>query len=394
MNVETIKNEIAQLHNEAVELTKKQNLTTADKAQFELKMSKVEQLRAQLKSMQTTDAQRLEKVREVAGSIGSEERTAVQRVIDAKLGLEERKKLATEELRSYLNGETRTYSQLTTTNPGALIPVEFEYQLILTEMAAGPLVAGSPACSEIKTPTGGPRKMPISDDLSNLGFVHSESTPAVNDGEITPGQLSLGVSTFDSGIVVMSRELAEDADWIVGQQVMQKALGARLGRIQNKTFLASLLTQLAANSSSSVAAGGSTAAYSDITNLVGSVNAQYRYSDKAGFLMNSSTQKALAGLTGNGLPIFKNILAQKPELMGYPVYVSDFADSIASGKNPIVFGDWSYVFIRHIPGTELLVLRQRFAELGQIGFIGRKRADLQYAVPSTADSAIKVLHFA
>jgi HK97 family phage major capsid protein len=87
------------------------------------------------------------------------------------------------------------------------------------------------------------------------------------------------------------------------------------------------------------------------------------------------------------------VMASRPKLMDYPVYVSDYADSIASTKNPILFGAWEYVFIRHIPGVELQVMRQRFLEQYSTGFIARKRADLQYAVPATSDSAIKMLHF-
>lgn len=379
MTIESINAELRAIQQEGDAITKKAPLTTPDRTRFEFLMSKAATLRSQLKSLQTTDVQRLEKLREVERELG----------IDANTGN------ASAELRCFLNGETRTYSALTTTSTGALIPTEFEYQLVQTAMAAGPLVAGSTVCSEIKTPTGGPRKMPMTDDLSNQGFVHSESTPVITEAEMTLGQVSMGCSAFDSGILLMSRELSEDANWTTGQQVLQKSLGARLGRIQNKTFLAALLTQLAGNSSASVVAAGSSIAYGDTVNLVSSVNAQYRSSDKTGFLMNSSTQKALGNLLDTaGRPIFRHILAQKPSLHDYPVYVSDFADSIASGKNPILFGDWSYVFIRHIPGTELLTLTQRYAEQGSVAFIGRKRADLQYAVPSTADSAIKILHFA
>jgi HK97 family phage major capsid protein len=280
---------------------------------------------------------------------------------------------------------------------GPLVPTQFEKQLILTALAAGPLVAGSPACSEVQTPTGGARKMPISDDLANIGFVQVEgSSSPYSEGELTLGQVSMGATTFSSGIAVLSNELLQDAEWVVtGEKVLQSTLGKRLGRIQNSTFLPALITALGSNPSASVAAGASTLAYSDLTNLVGAVNAQYRYSEKAGFLMNSSTQKAIANLKDSQLrPIFADVMASRPTLMDYPVFVSDYADSISSTKNPILFGDFSYVFIRHIPGITLQVMTQRFIENYQTGFIARKRADLQYAVPTTADSAIKMLHFA
>jgi HK97 family phage major capsid protein len=81
-------------------------------------------------------------------------------------------------------------------------------------------------------------------------------------------------------------------------------------------------------------------------------------------------------------------------MMGYPVYVSDYADNVATGKNPILFGDWSFVFTRSMPGYDLQVLKEQFVISGYTGAILRKRSNLQYAVPTTADSAIKMLHFA
>ena len=330
--------------------------------------------------------------------VTDEERNAKADAIAKEFGIDPNvsgEQRASQELRSFINGETRTYAALTTTANGALVPVQFEKQLVMTAMAAGPLVAGSTACSEVQTPTGAARKMPLTDDLSNAGFVQTEAG-SPTEAEIALSQDSLGTSIFSSGIVVLSNELLQDADWIVtGEKVLQGTLGKRLGRIQNSTFLAALMTALAANSSASVAAAGSSLAYSDLTNLVGSVNAQYRYSEKAGFLMNSSTQKAIANLKDSQLrPLFADVMASRPKLMDYPVFVSDYADSITSTKNPILFGDWSYVFIRHVPGIELQVMSQRFMEQYSTGFIARKRADLQYAVPTTADSAIKMLHFA
>jgi HK97 family phage major capsid protein len=65
---------------------------------------------------------------------------------------------------------------------------------------------------------------------------------------------------------------------------------------------------------------------------------------------------------------------------------------VAAGKNAILFGDFSYVFTRSMPGYDLQVLKEQFAVNGYTGVILRKRTDLQYAIPSTSDSAIKMLH--
>jgi HK97 family phage major capsid protein len=338
-----------------------------------------------------SDEERLAKLNDLRASEGL---PAVERLGSDKSAAQR----ASEEVRSAILGEQRTYTALNISvgsQGGFFVPAQFEERLIELQMSAGPLYAGSPALSNIETTSNGPRKMPLTDDTAATGYVQTENG-APTEAEVTLSQVSMGTSTFSSGIVVMSNELIQDiSGWATGEGVLQSSLAKRLGRIQNSTFLASLITTLTANSSASVAAAGSVLAYRDLVALVGGVNAAYRYSDKAGFLMNSSTQKLIAGLADSqGRPLFPDVMASRPKLMGYPVYISDFADSVASGKNPILFGDWSYVFLRHIPGIALQTMKERFSENFQTGFIARKRADMQYSVPSTSDSAIKMLHFA
>jgi HK97 family phage major capsid protein len=78
-------------------------------------------------------------------------------------------------------------------------------------------------------------------------------------------------------------------------------------------------------------------------------------------------------------------------LLGYRCFVSDYADNIVTGNHPLIFGDWSYLYSRHVPGFELQVMKERFSADGFQGFIIRQRGDIQYSVPSTSESAIKML---
>lgn len=294
--------------------------------------------------------------------------------------------------------EYRTYTGLDISGNGSgLVAAEFEKRLVETQMSAGPLYAGSPALTNLTFKTNAPLRLPICDDISATGYVQADQTAVIEAELATVGAVSLGTTTFSSGIVLGSVELILDLEsWTTFEGLLLSSLGKRLSRIQNKTWLASLITSLAANSSATVAAETSTAvSYNDCVNLCASVNAQYRYSDKAAFIFNSSTQRSLAELKDSqGHPIVEpSLLASRPTLFGYPVYVSDFADTAASGKNPVIFGDLSYIYTRSLEsGFDLQVLKEQFAVNGYIGTILRKRADMQYAVPTTADSAIKVLH--
>ncbi|HWY70902.1 MAG TPA: phage major capsid protein [Terriglobales bacterium] len=302
----------------------------------------------------------------------------------------------TKEIRRVLKGEVRTAMSVGTNNAGGyLVPAQFEKELILMQKAAGPLYADSELLTNIPTADGGPRVMPASDDLANEGYIQNENT-VVTEVDPVLSQVSMHATTFSSGSVLVSNELVEDAFEAI-ENVLQRSLAARLSRAQNKQFLSSLLTTLAANSSAAVAAGGAAIAADDVHNLIYSVNAQYRGSQKCAFLLNSSTAKSIAALKdSNGRYIYQFIRDEAGvlSLEGFPVYFSDYCDNIASTKNPILFGDFSYIMLRHVPGITLQVLSQRYADQGSTAVIARKRADMQYAVPSTSDSAIKMLHFA
>jgi HK97 family phage major capsid protein len=369
---------------EAISLKPAGTVTPQDKQRFNFLMSQV----SLLKSGALSDETRMASADALAEEFGFAK-------INRSEAISETRKASDAMRRIILYPETRTYSPMTTGTDGPVIPQQFEQRLVEMQMSAGPLYAGSPAISNIETSTNAPRKMPTTDDTASSGYVQTEAG-APTEAEFVLSQVSMGTTTFSSGLVQYSGELAQDVlSWAGLEQILLGSLSKRLGRIQNSTFLAALLTALGNNSTASVAAAGSSIVHDDVTNLVGSVNASYRYSDRAGFLMNTGSQKALGNLkTSDGLPIFKHILAAKPTLLDYPVYVSDYADPInTSGKNPILFGDWSYVYCRHIPGFEIQVLKERYIDQFSDAILARKRADLQYSVPSTSDSAIKMLHF-
>ena len=78
-------------------------------------------------------------------------------------------------------------------------------------------------------------------------------------------------------MLLASAALAEDQTAAsTMEDLIAKAASARLSRIQNATNLAALKTSLAANSSSAVAAAGSTIAADDPYTLGGTVGAAYR----------------------------------------------------------------------------------------------------------------------
>lgn len=297
--------------------------------------------------------------------------------------------------RDAILGETRTYSPMSTSADAQIIPGDFEPRLIQLSLAAGPLFSGSPVLTNIERNAMHPLKVPVCTDLS-AGILQAENTTATEQ-ELTFGSVILGKNQFSSGILLASSSLCEDvAGWTTAEALIQRAAAGRLSRIQNSTFLPQLVTALAANSTGSVnSLNAGLIAAGDISALVSSVNGQYRASSSAGFLLNSQTAKLIYNLeSSGGQRFFKHVLDSKPTLLGYPVFISDYADNVATAANPVIFGDWSMMTCRHVPGFELSVLNERFILEGFKGFILRKRSDIKYSVPSTSESALKMLTIA
>ena len=62
-------------------------------------------------------------------------------------------------------------------------------------------------------------------------------------------------------------------------------------------------------------------------------------------------------------------------LLGHPVVINnDMADMAASAKS-ILFGQGASYYIRNVSGMRIVVLRELYAENGQVGILGFMRAD-------------------
>jgi len=240
--------------------------------------------------------------------------------------------------RQALLGETRTYSPMGLSADSQIVPADFEPKMIQLQLASGPLFAGSPVLTNILRGELHPLTVPVSTDLS-AGVLQVENTTATEQ-ELSFSACVLGRNQFSSGILLASSQLCEDLEsWTTAEALIQKAASGRLSRIQNQTFLPALVTSLAANSTGSVTStSAGTIVGGDIASLVASVNAQYRASESAGFLLNSSTAKLIYNIVdASGRRVFKHVLDPEPTILNYPCFISDYADNVASTKNPVLF---------------------------------------------------------
>jgi HK97 family phage major capsid protein len=285
----------------------------------------------------------------------------------------------------------RTYTPLSESADSQLIPSDFEMTLKSLMLSDGPLFAGSPILTNFYKKQMQPEKVAVSDDLSATGYILTENAgAATSEAELTLSGISIGSASknYSSGLLLASTSLVDDvASWSSMEQVILKAVSARLSRIQNTTNLSALKTALALNSSAAVAGSVSTIGSQDIPKLVSAVGAAYR--SGAAFVMSPAIQSLIALMVdANGRREYKHILEPQPTLLGYPVYI------IASGAaTDILFGDWSYLYTKSTP-VEMRVLPEKFVDLGFYAYLLQERAEAKWSVATTSDSPVKYLTFA
>ena len=123
--------------------------------------------------------------------------------------------------------------------------------------------------------------------------------------------------------------------------------------------------------------------FDDVIRLYFSVEKQYR--GNSAWLMNDETALALRLLkdaNGNSLGNHAN-----NTILGKPVYIDNHMPSAGAGAKPIAFGDFSFYWIVEREPFTVRVLKEKFFEAGQIGYLAYEFLDGKLIQPE----AVKVL---
>jgi HK97 family phage major capsid protein len=180
--------------------------------------------------------------------------------------------------------------------------------------------------------------------------------------------------------------------------LVARLLGIRLGRLQNHyCTVGSGTDQPTGIVTAAVASGlmntfptGETAAiaYDDLVNTMHSVDPAYR-GPNSRWMFNDLTLKLLRKLVDStGRPLWRSGLtssfvdgtpvvgAGKPEILGVPYVINNDMAVPAANAYSVLFGDMSCFKVREVAGgTTVMVLRERYADYLQIGFIAFERYD-------------------
>ena len=278
-----------------------------------------------------------------------------------------------------VNKELRALGVMDDPGGGYTVPVDSSFEGTLVEaqkMFGGMRRSRS---NEITTATGRAIPIPTDDDTGNVGEIIGENATH-NEQDVAFGMVTLGAYQYSSKIVKVSNQLAQDSAFDFDSYLARK-FGQRIGRIQNTHFT----TGTGSGQPRGVvvdAAVGKTAAsatavtYSELVDLEHSVDAAYRIG--AEWQLNDATLGELKKLVdGNSKPLWTPGMASRaPEvILGYPYIVNNDVPAMASDAKSIYFGDWSFYWIRDVVGITVLRLVERYAELGQIGFLAFQRSD-------------------
>ncbi|HEV2378708.1 MAG TPA: phage major capsid protein [Terriglobia bacterium] len=269
------------------------------------------------------------------------------------------------------------------------VPQGFVYDVDIALKAYGQLVAN---VRDLPTATGQPLPYPTSTDVSNLAEYVGEGAQ-VSDQDVTISNLTFNAYKVDTKMVKVSLELLQDSAFDL-ESFLKEAFAIRLARfleaeIVNGTgsssshitgiISAATAGNTAAGSSTNTGGsetGGTSIGSTDLINLVAQVDPMYRPNAK--FVMHDATWQKLAALLDKyGRPLFlPNPQNGKLEsIYGYPIVYSQSMPQVAVNNKTVLFGDLSKYILRRVKELAVVRLVERFADYGQVAFIGFARYD-------------------
>jgi HK97 family phage major capsid protein len=380
-------------------LVEKTEVTAEDRSNFDRMMGEADGIKADIDRLERLDAAD----QEHRGAPPSGRLGALN-----EMKPEERQKMA---LRSYLiNGFERMPAELrdimvgaekrdmgtgggnalTGTGGGYLVPVGMASEIETAMKFYGPMVNGD-IITMFDTSTGAPLPYPTSNDTTVSGEQVDEHTQvSVND--ISIGNVNFDAYQFSTKMIKVSRQLLQDSAFSF-EAFINSRFAERLGRIVNtkattgsgSSTINGIIT--AATSSGVTAAGSATNSggaetgtttigSDDLLDLIHSVDIVYRQG--AMFMMHDTTLKVLKKVKDKyGRPLWQpGVATREPDTIeGYGYAVNNDMAAIATGVKSVLFGQLKKYMLRRVKELEILRLSERYAEFGQVAFIGFARYD-------------------
>ncbi len=253
------------------------------------------------------------------------------------------------------------------------------------EIESGLLAYGGmfEAARIFQTESGNDLPWPTENNTSQKGEILSENTQ-VNEQDLVFASTTLESYMYSSKLIRVSLQLLQDTAFDMEAFVGGK-LAERLGRILNEHFTTGTGTGqpngVVTASSAGVTTNSTTAfTFEEILDLKHSVDPAYR-GPNARFMMSDSTLAAIKKLSvgsSDARPLWQpSFVVGEPDRIDGSLYTvnQDMADSGTAENIFMLYGDFSKYIIRDVLGTQIMVLRERYADYHQLGILGFSRYD-------------------
>ena len=236
------------------------------------------------------------------------------------------------------------------------------------------------AATILRTATGNPLPMPTVNDTANEGEQLDENTGAGNQ-DVAFGRAMLNAYKYSSKLVPVSIELMQDE--AVGLEgLLGRLLFERIGRILNRRLTVGTGVDqpngiVTASTLGKTAASANALTRNELVDLKHSVDFAYRVG--AMWMFADTTLAAIKKLTdANGQPLWEpgKVKEGEPDRFDGDRYIiNDHMPAMTTGNRAVLYGALSKYHIRDVLDFDLHVLRERFIDQGQIGFLAFSRHD-------------------
>ena len=271
---------------------------------------------------------------------------------------------------------------------GYLVPDEFENTLVSGMEEEGSIHS----LAHVFTTSNGVHKIPVVRTKGSANWI--DEGGSYGDSDDVFGQEQIDAHKIGT-VIKVSEELLNDSAFDL-EKYFQEEFARRIGAKEEEAFIngdgnkkPTGILNAAGGAEIGVTAASEKAITADeIIDLYYSIKAPYR--KNAVWILNDSTVRAVRKLKdSNGQYLWQPALHEGDHetLLGKKILTSPYMPEIAAGAKVIMFGDLSFYWIGDRQGITFKRLNERYADMGQVGFLASKRVDGKLVLPE----AIKVL---
>lgn len=291
-------------------------------------------------------------------------------------------------LREYRDMGTGGGNALQGSGGGYFVPVGMVHEIETALKYYGPMLD---VADVIETASGQPLPWPTQNDTGTVGAIIGEGTQVTTESDLTISNMVLNAYKYTTNLIKVSIELLQDSAFDLDAYLKDQC-AIRLGRILNTHFTVGTgssqpngIVHAATAGPTAVGAsgndggsetGGTSVGSDDYIALEHSVDPSYRKGSI--YMFNDSTLKSTKMLKDKyGRPLWlPGLAANDPDTInGYGYAINNDMAAIAVNAKTITFGQHKKYKVRRVKDFTMLRLVERFADYGQVAFLGFARYD-------------------